>query len=143
MDRDGMIRLVEHDYFGNVAAARIDAALACFCDGAEVTIRHGDLEPRIFRHGADQGALEGFLRHLTQQYDPWFGDFEHYVDVEQQRIASRFTVRLTTRMPESHPSTVLKNCNFFDLEDGQIRHMLIYYTNPGAESGEYTGYPTG
>jgi hypothetical protein len=141
MNREEMVQLVEDAYFGNVAAGRLSEALDCFCEGARVTIRHGDLPPRVFVKRDNDGTLQDFLGHLTAHYDAWFGEFEHYVDVDAQRIASRFVVRLTTRKPDEHPSAQLLNCNFFDLEDGRIRNMIIYYTNPGAGENGYTGYP--
>ena len=82
-----------------------------------------------------------------QYYQPSFTDFVHYLDTENARCASRFTARLTPRPDSAHAVAgvqELKNCNFFDLADGRIHEMLLYYTNPGSESDHGstpTGYP--
>ena len=148
--REDYIDLVERSYFGSVARGDLETALACFVPDATVTIRHGDAPPRTFHadgEGAD--ALSAFLEHLLENYEPRFTDFVHYVDAQHERCASRFIARLSPRPASAYaPAGVqeLQNCNFFDLEDGKIKAMLIYYTNPGSEpaSGSApTGYPGG
>jgi ketosteroid isomerase-like protein len=146
LSREECIELVEERYFGSVSRGDVETALACFTPDAEVTIRHGDAPPRTFRADSDGApALRSFLEHLLANYEPRFTDFVHYVDVENERCASRFVVRLTAR-PESAAAASgdqeLRNCNFFDLADGRIRSMVIYYTNPGSAGGDSSG-PTG
>jgi len=36
----------------------------------------------------------------------------------------------------------LKNCNFFEVEDGRIARMMVYYSNPDT-GGDMAGKPTG
>ena len=146
--REEYIDLVERAYFGSVVRGDIDAALACFTPDATVTIRHGDAQPRVFHaDGEGDDALSAFLGHLLANYEPEFTDFVHYVDTGDERCACRFTVRLSPHADSAYASAgvqELQNCNFFDLEDGKISAMLIYYTNPGgdpASGGSPTGYP--
>lgn len=146
LDRAALVALVEVRYFGNVAAGDIEATRACFTDDAEVLIRHGDGPPRrlVGTPGPGESPLEDFWRHLCGNYRPSFGDFGHVVDEPAQRIASTFTVTL-----EPHAGTPLaargtqrlRNCNFFQLRDGRIAGMLVYYSNADAPAG--TGAPTG
>ena len=147
--RDECIELIEERYFGSLARGDIETALTCFTPDAVVTIRHGDSLARTFKadgEGAD--ALRGFFEHLLANYEPSFTDFVHYVDTENGRCASRFTVRLASRRDSADAvsrAQELRNCNFFDLADGRFREMLIYYTNPGSESDHGstpTGYPS-
>lgn len=147
--RHEYIELIEERYFGSLSHGDIEAALTCFTPDAVVTIRHGDSLARTFKADSEgPDALRRFFEHLLANYDPSFIDFIHYIDAENGRCASRFTARLTPRSDAAN--TVegvqeLRNCNFFDLADGRIREMLIYYTNPGSESGDGstpTGYPS-
>jgi ketosteroid isomerase-like protein len=149
LSRDEWIELIEERYFGSLTRGDIASALACFAPDAVVTVRHGDSLPRTFRNdGEGADALRRFFEHLLANYEPSFTDFVHYVDADNERCASRFTVRLTVR-PGSAAAAAgdqeLKNCNFFDLEDGRISEMLIYYTNPGSAGdggSRPTGYPS-
>jgi len=149
IDRDACIELIEDRYFGGVMRADLAGVRDCFTNDARVVIRHGDLPPRQFAvaPAVDESNLLAFYEHICGNYECWFGEFRHYVDVEQQRAASTFKVRLTPR-PEgafsAWPIQELVNCNFFDFDDGRIAKMIIYYSNPGAtRTGEPnpTGYP--
>jgi hypothetical protein len=148
MDRKSCITLIEDSYFGNVGAGAIEAVMACFTPDAGVIIRHGDNPERLFgvQPAAAEAPLQKFYEHLCGNYDAWFGDFEHYIDTGGHRAASRFTVRLTPKAEQLYADAgalELFNCNFFEFHDGLIRHMIIYYANPGAEaSATPTGYPT-
>lgn len=146
-DRAACIDFIERRYFGSVAAADIEAVRDCFADDAEVLIRHGDNPERRYSPspGPGQQPLLDFFGHLCGNYDCWFGNFRHTVDLARQRAASRFTVRLTPRphgLYADHPVQQLLNSNFFEFAHGRITFMLIYYANPGAAQKETpTGYP--
>ena len=143
--RQAYITLVEDTYFGSVVRDDKDAILACFTADAVVTIRHGDETPRIFHRSprAGQIHLSEFYGHLLQQFDAWFGEYQHYYDPETHTGASRFQVRLTPRPGQDVQAQHLFNCNFFELKGDKIREMLIYYSNPGAAAEAATGYPGG
>ncbi len=142
--RDAYITLVEDTYFGSVVRGDMAAILDCFTDNAVVTIRHGDDAPRLFHRNPGPGQVDvaEFYSHLLGQFDPWFGDYHHYYDPEAHTGASRFQVKLTPRSDRPDVAAQhLFNCNFFELEGGKIREMLIYYSNPGAAEQAQTGYP--
>jgi hypothetical protein len=147
MDRESCIAFIEQAYFGNVRDGNMDAVMGCFSPDASVIIRHGDNPERHFgvQPTGETSPLREFYEHLCGNYDTWFGEFEHYIDSEEQRAASRFTVRLTPK-PDGLYSDAgtqeLVNCNFFEFHDDLISHMIIYYANPTAgASGMPTGYP--
>lgn len=150
MDREGYIKIVAESYFGNVSAGDIDAVLACFTLDATVTIRHGDNPSRTFSADGSGGwpRLRLFYEHLCGNYEPWFGEFVHYVDAENQRAACTFTVRLTPGSGSDYAAAgvqELKNCNFFSFTGDKIAEMTIYYSNSAdsAKGGARTptGYP--
>ena len=149
-DRDYYIKLVERDYFGNVAKEDIAAACGCFTSDSEVVIYHGDNEVRRFyaSPAAGQLPLEAFYDHLLGNYDAHFEGFEHTIDVEDQRCAANFTVTLTPKIGSDYEdmgTLTLNNSNFFRCHGGKIYYMVIYYANPtlGAKLGTQTTSPTG
>jgi hypothetical protein len=141
--REDYITLVEETYFGSVVRGDTHAIMDCFSQSAVVTIRHGDDTPKVFHRSPRPGQVDlvEFYGHLLQQFDPWFGDYHHYYDPVAHTGASRFQVRLTPRPGQNVAAQHLFNCNFFELDGGKIREMLIYYSNPGAAAEAATGYP--
>ena len=143
------VKLVEEDYFGNVARQDKAGILACFTEDARVTIYHGDNEPRRFSGQTDPDAepLHTFFDHLLANYDPYFEDFTHFIDAENYRCAAYFKVRLTPKesSPYAPSGTLnLRNCNFFLCRDGKFHDMTIYYANPDAANmagPAPTGFP--
>lgn len=152
-NRNSYIDFIEERYFGNVANADFDQILGCFTDDARVTVRHGDFPVRLFtmNPGPGESDLRGFYQHLCDNYDCWFGEYRHYIDLEQDSAASRFTVRLEPKADGLYagaPTQELYNCNFFEFRDGRISDMIIYYSNPelktddaGNQQNKPTGYP--
>ena len=146
-DRSAYIEFIERRYFGSVTAGDLDRVLDCFVDNAEIVLRHGDLPERRFapspRPGRDN--LLSFYQHLCANYTCWFGDFHHTIDIDQQRAASRFNVRLNPKangLYAAFPEQQLLNCNFFEFADGKIEFMLIYYANLAeGDADKPTGYP--
>lgn len=130
-----LVDLVEQRYFANVAREQLEAVLDCFTPDTTVLIRHGDNPERRF-YGTPTGdalPISAFWRHLNGNFNARFDTFEHVIDTEQQRIASTFLVTLAPK-PDSpyfaFGTLLLKNCNFFWVEDARIARMLIYYSNP-------------
>lgn len=145
-DRAAVIKFVEQAYFGGVQRQDVPAVMACFEPTAEVVIRHGDSPVRKFSvmPKAVTDDLQTFYAHLCGNYEAWFGDFNHFVDLDAQRSACYFTVRLTPLPAGLYADTgvqTLQNCNFFHYQDGRIRHMIIYYSNSESVDGTPTGYP--
>lgn len=152
-DRNSYVEFIEERYFGSVANADLEQILQCFSDDARVLIRHGDLPERLFsmNPAAAESDLNGFYQHLCDNYDCWFGDYHHYIDLEQNSAASRFIVRLEPKSDSVYadaPTQELHNCNFFEFRDDRISEMIIYYSNPDRETdfddnqkNKPTGYP--
>ena len=152
-DRFSYVEFIEQRYFGNVAESNFDEILGCFNDDAQVIILHGDKPERRFAlyPQAAESDLLSFYQHLCDNYECWFGNYHHYIDLETDSAASRFTVRLTpnpTGIYASFPAQELRNCNFFEFRDGRISDMIIYYANPETQTtnkqptGKPTGYPS-
>jgi hypothetical protein len=152
-DRNAYVEFIEERYFGSVANTDFDQILQCFTEDARVIIRHGDLPERLFsmNPAAAESDLHGFYQHLCDNYDCWFGDYHHYIDLEQNTAASRFSVRLEPKSDSVYagaPTQELHNCNFFEFRDDRISEMIIYYSNPERETDfddnpkrKPTGYP--
>jgi hypothetical protein len=152
-DRMSYVEFIEQRYFGSVADGKFEKILDCFADDARVIIRHGDKPERRFAVNpqSNESELLGFYQHLCENFDCWFGDYHHYVDLKEGNAASRFTVRLTPQpkgIYANAPPQKLRNCNFFEFRAGRISDMIIYYANPQTHvtnvqlpSGKPTGYP--
>ena len=144
--RPAVIEFVEQTYFGNVQRQDIDAVMDCFNPEAEVFIRHGDNPLRHFSADPASGIdyLRDFYSHLCGNYEIQFDRFQHFVDLEAQRSACYFRVRLQP-LPDGQYADAglqeLNNCNFFEYADGRIGHMIIYYSNTGSDRDAPTGYP--
>jgi len=152
INRFSYVEFIEQRYFGSVAESKFDEILNCFNDDAQVVIRHGDNPERRFAlyPQAQESDLLSFYQHLCNNYECWFGNYRHYIDLEEDSAASRFTVRLTPHpsgVYASFPAQELHNCNFFEFRDDRISDMIIYYANAGGQTSNVgltnnpTGYP--
>jgi hypothetical protein len=146
------VQLVEERYFGNVSRGRQAEVLACFTSDAEIVIRHGDLPVRILKGqpGPGESHLSDFWRHVNGNFQASFTEFQHFVDVANQRCAATFTVSLTPKPGSTYQALgrqTLHNCNFFWLRESLIERMVVYYSNPDAaaanipQANRPTGYP--
>ena len=121
LNRAELIALVEDAYFANVDNKNLEPALACFADDAELRIQsahvshvgHGQIG-RMFR---DFMGATGIIYH---------GDFSHVVDVDNQWIASQFVARNDY---DDGRHVEMRNCNFFQIEDGRFKRVTIYMTD--------------
>ena len=148
MKRDECIQLIENDYFGNLTAGHLSAAMECFTDDARVYIRHGDNPIRRFSILPSDGMqpLMEFYEHLCGNYYVTFTEFWHVIDIDAQRAASHFTVGLAPMADGLYADAAkqeLLNCNFFEFRDGRISHMIIYYANPASANENNQVTPTG
>lgn len=110
--------LVER-YFSAVDRGDLAATLACFAPDCRFGIaNHG-----VYYQGRDT-ELRGMYERLGSRYARvWHGDFDHVIDVPNQRVASRFRVENTT-----HAGELLhkNNCNFFEVRDGLFVQVSVY-----------------
>ena len=93
-------------------------------------------------------ALSDLYEHLCRNYEAWFGNFRHFIDVEAKRAACHFDVRLTPSVAGLYANAgvqTLRNCNFFEFREDRIDRMTIYYANPqpGGAAGRPADAPTG
>jgi hypothetical protein len=150
LDRSHYIRLIEHDYFGNVMTENLDAVERCFTSDAVITIYHGDNAVRHFYAWPEknQQPMRAFWAHLCGNYEAHFGHFRHVIDEAHDACASTFIVTLKPKPNSDYLAAgtlTLNNCNFFWCVGGKIARMTIYYANPtlGAKLGAASAGPTG
>ena len=121
LTREELIGLVEDSYFFNVDNKNLEPAVACFAEDAELRVQSAHVShvghDRIRRMFQDFMAATKVIYH---------GDFSHVVDVENQRIASQFVARNDY---DDGRHVEMRNCNFFQVENGRFRHVTIYMTD--------------
>ena len=121
LSREELIALVEDAYFANVDNKNLEPAVACFAEDAELRVQSA----HVSHTGHDQ------IRRMFQDFMGatriiYHGDFSHVVDVQHQRIASQFVAR-NDYDDGSHVE--MRNCNFFQVEDGRFKRVTIYMTD--------------
>ena len=121
LNREELIALVEDAYFHNVDNKNLEPAVACFADDAELRIQSAHVShtghDQIRRMFRDFMGATGIIYH---------GDFTHVVDVERQWIASQFVAR---NGYDDGRHVEMRNCNFFQVEDGRFKRVTIYMTD--------------
>lgn len=118
LSRDQLIELATKTYFGNVDARNMDAALACFHDGALFYV-----QTAFTRHS---GKAE-----IRRMFEDFFGayetiihrDFTCTVDEANGRIAASFVAELTDA---DGGVTLLNNTNFWRVRDGKFQEVYVY-----------------
>lgn len=121
-NRQHYIDLVEACYFGNVDDKHLQPVLDCFHPDALLTVQTAP----ITHEGRDQGIREMFETLFSSYETIWHGDFTHTVDVEGQRIASRFTVRLKDFEGND---IELYNSNFWYCRDGRFKRVYVFMSS--------------
>jgi len=140
--RDDYIRFVEVHYFGNVRAADHETVLGFFAPDATLTGYAGDAPARVMRKKptAGEGSLEDFMK-AAEHFDLTYSDFVHHIDLEAERVASRFTLVMAPKPggAMAHmPTRRLKNCNFFQFENGLLIDVVAYFSNPKSAATDET-----
>ena len=118
LDRAGLIDLAINQYFANVDAKNMDAALACFNDEALFCV-----QTAFTRHS---GKAE-----IRRMFEDFFGgyetiihkDFTCTVDEKNGRISACFEAVLT-----GHDGQVTRlfNTNFWRVRDGKFQEVYVY-----------------
>jgi ketosteroid isomerase-like protein len=121
LNREELIDLVENKYFFNVDNKNLEPAVSCFAEDAELTIQSA----QVSHTGHDQirRMFNDFMGGTKVIYH---GDFSHVVDAENQWIASQFVAK-NDYDDGRHVS--MRNCNFFQIEDGRFKRVTIYMTD--------------
>ena len=113
-----LVELAER-YFAAVDHKDIPAVMACFVPEARFTIA----TYATLYEGRDT-EMRAMFERLNERYaDVWHGNFEHVVDVANQRIASRFQVENITQEGQK---LLKNNCNFFRLQGGLFAEVFVY-----------------
>lgn len=119
LDAEQLVALVERDYFGNVDAKNVEGVLAVLAPDARLTVQTAGVTHR----GRDTEIARMFASFLASFREGWHGDFRHVIDVPNQRIASRFGVRLTDHGGQVASAS---NANFFQIRDGLVTEIDVY-----------------
>ena len=117
------VNLVEQDYFASVRERDLARTLECFDENAVFTIQSA-FKTYSGRDTEIRGMFERFFRSYTSIIHR---DFEHVVDLDHQRCATRFSVDL---MSEQQSASAMSNCNFFYLENGRFKRVYVYMSGP-------------
>ena len=120
LNRQELIDLVVNQYFGNVDAKNHQAVLDCFTVDAVLRVQSDDIE-----HHGHEGIGRMFADFMKTP-SIHHGDFTHVVDVEAQTIASQF---VAINIYEDGKRVEMRNCNFFNLENGLFKRVTIYMTD--------------
>ena len=119
LTREQMINTVELSYFSNIDHKNIDVVLDCFAGDATFTIQSA-----FTSYVGRDSQIKAFYETITSTFQNiWHGNFEHTVDVEQQRISTQFNVRRTDM--ESIESS-MSNCNVFRFQNGKFQNVFVY-----------------
>jgi len=113
-----MIALVEDSYFSNVDGKNPEAALACFVEEAELTVKTANTTHT--GHGEIGRMFRDFMRDTPVIYH---GDFSHVIDIKNQLIASQFLAR--NELADGS-IVAMRNCNFFVLDGARFSKVTIY-----------------
>ena len=135
--REQYIEIVEHDYFGNMAAARPERILALLSEDVVLTAFSGSNPPRIVRRrpGPSEESFDHFLTALHVDFTLAYSQFVHFVDVPLERCACTFRLEIRARDPASASGNrVLRNANFFQFRDGLIHAVVAYFYLSAAET---------
>ena len=114
-----LVELVEQHYFHNVDSKNIDPVLKCFAEDAVLSVQTAGAS-HSGRDGPIRKMFEGFMGEVKTIYH---GDFTHVVDIENQKIATQFVARNDY---DDGQHVEMRNCNFFELEDGLFKLVTIY-----------------
>ena len=121
-----MVRAVEA-YFRDVDRFDTDAILAHLADGAVLeVVTHGA------RHFGIDAIRTAFDRRAEAVRSSWHGDFQHTVDENAGRVATRLTARRTNTdgtAAEAH------NLTLFALADASIQRISIWMSGANTLGG--------
>lgn len=124
--RAELIRAVEA-YFRDVDRFDTDAILSHLADGAALeVVTHG------VRHSGIDAIRAAFDRRAEAVRSSWHGDFEHTVDENVGRVATRLTARRTNAdgtTAEAH------NLTLFALADAKIQRISIWMSGANTLGG--------
>lgn len=116
-----LIDLVERHYFRNVDNKNLEPVLECFAEDIVLRVKTANVTHR----GRNSGIRRMFENLMKDTKIIYHGEFNHVVDVENQKIASEFLV-CNDYDDGSHVEK--RNCNFFEIENGLFKDVSVYMT---------------
>lgn len=118
LNREQLIQLAIHDYFGNVDAKNMDAVLNCFHDNAMMTV-----QTAFASHTGKDEIKRMFTDFMGANKTIIHRDFTCTVDEKNGRIAASFTADL-----EDHDGNWvrLENTNYWRIRDDKFQEVYIY-----------------
>nr|WP_047169160.1 nuclear transport factor 2 family protein [Sphingomonas sp. Y57] len=118
LTRERLISLARDEYFANVDAGNIDAAVACFHPEALFTVQTS------FATITGTSAIREMIERLvTSNEKVVHRDFVFTVDEANGRIAASFTVELTGK---DGTNTVMQNTNFWRVRGDKFQEVYVY-----------------
>jgi len=134
--RQQYIDLIERGYFGNMASAQPHLILPLLANDAVLTGFFGSNSARRVSNDGSPGkeSFVAFLSALQTDFELHYSNFFHIVDVAMERSACTFRLDIIPHDIKSKvgPRT-LRNCNFFQLQDGLIKAVTAYFAIPPDE----------
>ncbi len=114
-----IMNMVEHSYFSNLDHRRPETVLDCFATDAVLTVQ----PPRAVHTGRDRGIKEFVLSLLTRHQSISHSDLDHVIDVERQRIASRFMLRL---VDTNGREIATEGCAMIVFANGKFKTLALF-----------------
>jgi ketosteroid isomerase-like protein len=136
MARAEFIDIVEHRYFGSMAAAAPKRMMPLLTEDAVLTGFFGTHPPRIVRRSPSAGeeSFAEFFGALHAEFSLGYSHFVHFVDLEAQQCACTFLLEIAPHDRNSPvPQRRLRNCNFFRFKDGLISEITAYFAQPSVD----------
>lgn len=127
LSRDQLIDLAVHKYFEGHNQHDGDSVLRTIAQ--DCVVRFNASHHRFAGCEAIKAHTQDFMHSFT---DINFHNFENVIDVESQAIASRFIVQLTDAVGDV---TVMKNCNFFSVNDQGLFDDILIFNNAPLDKG--------
>ena len=121
LNAEELIDLVENKYFANVDGKNVELTIACFAPDATLTVQTAHVT-----HTGHDEIRRMFTDFMASTKVIYHGDYSHIVDVENQKIASQFLARNDY---DDKPTVAMRNCNFFEIENGVFSKVTIYMSD--------------
>ena len=134
--REQYVNLIEKSYFGNMAAGQPQLIMPLLAADAVLTGFFGANAPRRVSHDglAGKESFLAFLSALQTDFELRYSSFFHIVDVDLERSACTFRLEIAPREVKSSIGIrTLRNCNFFQFQDGLIKAVTAYFANPSGD----------
>jgi len=118
LDREGLIDLAIHKYFGNVDKKELASVLDCFHDNAMITV-----QTAFTVHDGKDNIERMFVDFMGAWKTIVHKDFTCTVDEKNGRITANFVAELED---EDGNVTVLHNTNFWRIRGDKFQEVYIY-----------------